>query len=397
MVYVVVFGASAFSSVAYLLYTCGLVSAHAYNAIFSWCVPWRVWQTGAEWVLAVVLIERELRAAPGTGWSARLTRRRIGALRVAQVASGLAMVWMAAHAWQIAAGQSSWRVPRAAVAAVLISLVLHRHGVSAGSLGLRRRRAGDAARARRVFAYSLAGILAANQVGIDIVRVALHADPTMLAVRPSLSIPDPPVSVPGVLSMLGVALSAGVTEELLLSALLVTLLSRAGRPRAEMLAVAAVARVAFHLYNGLWGLGTCVFAMANVTLYARYRRILPIIAAHTVYDTAVPLADDLAGTSPWIHDLMPAVLGLAVLGADLAVSALRVRGRELAESLDDAEQRAAREEMTARIRSLSMFTHSEPDGDEHVPADPHQRAQPSAAATITALPDPRQNPDRDEY
>lgn len=395
--YALAFGGAAVSSVAYIIHTSGLLSAHANDLISAWYVPWHVWQIVAQWAVANVLVERDLRATPRTGWAVRLTPRLIMALRAAQVASAPAMVWMATHAWQIAAGQNSWRLARAAMTAILVALVLHRHGVRADSIGLRRRQSGDAARSRRVFAYSLFGILAANQAGIDIVRVALHVDPAMQAVRPSLVIPDPPLSVPGVLSMLGTALSAGVTEELLLSALLVTLLSRADRPRVEILVVAAAARVAFHLYNGVWGLGTCVFAMANVALYTRYRRIVPIIAAHTVYDTAVSLANDLPGTSRWVHGLLPPALGLAVLCADLAVSALRNRGRTLPESLDDIEQRAAREELAARAKSLSLFTRPEPDADAPAPPGTAQPQQPSAAAAIPALPAPRQDPDRDEY
>ena len=77
-----------------------------------------------------------------------------------------------------------------------------------------------------------------------------------------------------------------IVEEGICTAWLYALLHRAGRPRYEIYAVAAAARIAFHLYMGLPGLGAAIFALVNIRLFERTRRIVPLVLTHALFDCA---------------------------------------------------------------------------------------------------------------
>jgi hypothetical protein len=394
LVYVLVFGATSTSSVAYFAYTCGLLSARVASLIIRWCVPWQVWLTVLGWALVVALAEQDLNA-PATGWIGPLSRRRKRLLRAALAAGCVAALWMAAHAWQLGAGENSWRLPRTVMLLALLPLLLRRHGVRPGEFGLRRRGPGDGARARRAFTSSLIGISASAVVASVIQVLAVRIDPSMLAAQAGGAISIPAPGLLGVLKIVGQSLSAGIAEELVLTALLVTVLTRARRPRAELLAVAVAGRIAFHLYTGIWGFGAGVFAAANVTIFLRTRRILPIVIAHAVYDATVEVHASLRIATP-AGLLLLAAIGLG-LGADLGIGVLRRRvtgeDESAAQSPDACE---AADDLSARRRQLSLFAAISLGAPPEPAAGAGHGPQPWDAAGVPTAPGPRRGPDRDE-
>ncbi|MFD5317550.1 type II CAAX prenyl endopeptidase Rce1 family protein [Streptomyces sp. NPDC127098] len=78
-----------------------------------------------------------------------------------------------------------------------------------------------------------------------------------------------------------------VVEELLLCAVVVTLLAAARRPVWEWLLVAAVLRLMPHLYLGLSALDTLLLGAGAAWLFYRYRDVLALIAGHFTYNTVV--------------------------------------------------------------------------------------------------------------
>ncbi|GLF98111.1 CPBP family intramembrane glutamic endopeptidase [Streptomyces yaizuensis] len=77
-----------------------------------------------------------------------------------------------------------------------------------------------------------------------------------------------------------------VAEELVVTACVITLLRAAGRPVWEWAVIPVVVRVAGHLYLGTPALAQLILATVAVCLFARHRRIVPLLAAHALYNTA---------------------------------------------------------------------------------------------------------------
>lgn len=81
-----------------------------------------------------------------------------------------------------------------------------------------------------------------------------------------------------------------VLEELVLVAA-VCVLGRAGGCPWWLIAVVSVGcRVAVHAYLGLPALAVVILGASSLALYHRYGRLLPLMAAHAAFDTAVVLA-----------------------------------------------------------------------------------------------------------
>ena len=104
---------------------------------------------------------------------------------------------------------------------------------------------------------------------------------------------------------------AGPTEELVLLALVVTALRRAGYSWRVVCIVAVVVRVPFHLYYGWGAIFLAVWAVLMVALYRRVGTAVPIAAAHAMWDiTGTPGFTEI-GT---IVKITCILVGIAVLG-----------------------------------------------------------------------------------
>jgi len=96
-------------------------------------------------------------------------------------------------------------------------------------------------------------------------------------------------STPGLVVALFHAAEAGFIEEIVVLAFVVVTLEQARRPRPEIVAVALLLRVSFHIYYGPGALGILVWASAFLWLFLRFRTIIPLIVVHSGWDIAVTL------------------------------------------------------------------------------------------------------------
>ena len=83
------------------------------------------------------------------------------------------------------------------------------------------------------------------------------------------------------------SIAAGIIEESVVLAFLVTTLRQAGRPVLEILAVAVVLRCSYHDYYGLGIIGIAIWAALFVWIYLRGGSILPLIAVHFLWDFTI--------------------------------------------------------------------------------------------------------------
>jgi membrane protease YdiL (CAAX protease family) len=83
------------------------------------------------------------------------------------------------------------------------------------------------------------------------------------------------------------SLAAGVVEETVVLAFVVTTLRQAGRPLAEILAVAVVLRCSYHDYYGPGVVGIAVWAAIFVWLFLRTGSVIPLVVVHFLWDANI--------------------------------------------------------------------------------------------------------------
>jgi len=83
------------------------------------------------------------------------------------------------------------------------------------------------------------------------------------------------------------SLTAGVVEEMVVLAFVVTTLRQAARPLPEILLVAVLLRCSYHDYYGLGVLGIAVWAAVFVWLFLRAGSVLPLIVVHVLWDANI--------------------------------------------------------------------------------------------------------------
>jgi membrane protease YdiL (CAAX protease family) len=81
------------------------------------------------------------------------------------------------------------------------------------------------------------------------------------------------------------ALQNGLLEEVLVTGYLLTRLEKLGVRPAVAVAISATLRGSYHLYQGFGGfLGNAIMGVIFGTLFLRWRRVTPMIIAHTLID-----------------------------------------------------------------------------------------------------------------
>ncbi|HEX9066022.1 MAG TPA: CPBP family intramembrane glutamic endopeptidase [Streptosporangiaceae bacterium] len=85
----------------------------------------------------------------------------------------------------------------------------------------------------------------------------------------------------------GASITAGVVEETVVLAFVVSTLRQARRPLPEIVAVAVLLRCSYHDYYGLGVLGIVVWALVFIWLYLRGGSILPLIVVHVLWDASI--------------------------------------------------------------------------------------------------------------
>jgi len=98
------------------------------------------------------------------------------------------------------------------------------------------------------------------------------------------------------------ALQNGLLEEVLVTGYLLTRLEKLGVRPAVAVAISATLRGSYHLYQGLGGFaGNAIMGVIFATLFLRWRRVTPMIIAHTLIDAVAFVGYALlAGHVSWL-------------------------------------------------------------------------------------------------
>ena len=109
------------------------------------------------------------------------------------------------------------------------------------------------------------------------------------------------------------SLTAGIVEETVVLAFVVTTLRQARRPLPEIVLVAVLLRCSYHDYYGLGVLGIAIWAAVFVWLFLRTGSVLPLIVVHFLWDTTVFLGQhwhvvQIASAYAWLILLLAAGL-----------------------------------------------------------------------------------------
>jgi len=177
------------------------------------------------------------------------------------------------------------------VLAILVVILLSaRRGITPRSVGLSWPRKSD----------GTAGVAQSLRIGIWAVLALLAggAVTTALAMGNKLAQPAHQ-DASYLIYAVGAAVTAGVVEEMVVLAFVVTTLRQAARPLPEIVLVAVLLRCSYHDYYGLGVLGIAVWATVFIWLFLRTGSILPLIVVHIAWDAniflgqrwhAIPLA-----------------------------------------------------------------------------------------------------------
>lgn len=164
------------------------------------------------------------------------------------------------------------------LAILVVILLCGRRGITPRSLGLSWPRKGDgtagAAQTLRIGVWAVLALLAGGAVT------------TALAMGDKLGQPAHQ-DASYLIYAVGAAVTAGIVEEMVVLAFVVTTLRQAARPLPEIAAVAVLLRCSYHDYYGLGVLGIAVWATVFVWLFLRTGSILPLIVVHIAWDANI--------------------------------------------------------------------------------------------------------------
>jgi hypothetical protein len=111
------------------------------------------------------------------------------------------------------------------------------------------------------------------------------------------------------------SISAGIVEELVVVALLVTALEQARTKVWVIYAVGLTLRLSYHVYYGPGVIAFLLWAAAAIWLFRRTRRITPLIVAHMVYDSFGAFFHEV----PHPPAAIAGLIGWAILGLLITV------------------------------------------------------------------------------
>jgi hypothetical protein len=195
------------------------------------------------------------------------------------------------------------------VLAILVTVLLSgRRGIKPSWLGFTwpRRRDGHmgAAQSLRIGVWAIAALLAGGAITSAVAMgnklgQPAHQDAAYLVYTMAAS------------------LTAGIVEETVVLAFVVTTLRQAGRPAAEILLVAVLLRCSYHDYYGLGVIGIAVWAAIFVWLFLRTGSVLPLIVVHVLWDANIFLGQrwhevQIATANIWILLVLVAAISWLV-------------------------------------------------------------------------------------
>jgi membrane protease YdiL (CAAX protease family) len=157
---------------------------------------------------------------------------------------------------------------------LLVFYLLARNGEGPSSIGVDRSQPGRDLLRGAALAALIGG------TGLGLYLIAFHSGVSLNIVAESL--PDVWWRIPVLILS---AVQNGVLEEVLVIGYLLTRLERLGISPAWAVAMAAVLRGSYHLYQGFGGFaGNAVMGLLFGLLFLRWRRAAPMIIAHTLID-----------------------------------------------------------------------------------------------------------------
>jgi uncharacterized protein len=168
------------------------------------------------------------------------------------------------------------------VLAVLVVVLLSaRRGITARSLGFCWPATRDgrpaAAKTARVAVWAVLALLAGGLATVALANGNTLAQPAHQ-------------DAAYLMYAMAASLTAGVVEETVVLAFVVTTLRQAGRPLPEILLVAVLLRCSYHDYYGLGVIGIAVWAAVFAWLFLRSGSVLPLIIVHAAWDANIFLA-----------------------------------------------------------------------------------------------------------
>ncbi|MFJ4836327.1 type II CAAX prenyl endopeptidase Rce1 family protein [Streptomyces sp. NPDC088747] len=216
---------------------------------------------------------------------ARVTRRRRLLERGAAVLCGAAAMFMAAP-FSSALARNAGQTVFGCVLAWLAIEVARAHGARLG--GSLPATASQRLREWQIAHWVLVACLAGGVFAFLVVQLLAS---TGLSGLPTVK-PADQMSVLGIGDIWSLAITVVGTvavEDVVIIAATVTLLTAARRPAWQIYTAVCTAEVLLHAYLGLAAVGAAVFAAGRIWLYLRYRSLLPLIAAHALFDLSVCL------------------------------------------------------------------------------------------------------------
>ncbi|TXL83950.1 hypothetical protein [Streptomyces sp. IB2014 016-6] len=253
------------------------------------------------WLSALVT---DRTAGAGTGWKTGL---RLGA-----VALGVAAV-----AGAVPIGSLALYPPagRAAFAMTLVWLTLEvcrRHGITPARLGILPVWPSASSERTRAAGVGVLALIAVMIGGTGSGILTLFMQAAELPLVPA----DSQQTALGIISAadaVSSVLRTVVIEDLVMVAAVVALLGAARRPAWEVYAITAAAEVAVHAYLGMPALAFVPYALLRVWLYRHHGLIVPLIAAHLLFNTTAILQWFF---TPWQLLVPLAWLALLILAAN---------------------------------------------------------------------------------
>jgi membrane protease YdiL (CAAX protease family) len=165
----------------------------------------------------------------------------------------------------------------AALAVIVTTALSARRGISPRSLGLGRpRTASGSAASAAAFRQGVWAIVALIAGGI--VTSQLETGHLAQPAHPSLAY---------LLYATTASVAAGVVEETVVLAFVVTTLRQAGRPLPEIVIVAVLLRCSYHDYYGPGVVGIAIWASVFAWLFLRTGSEIPLVIVHIGWDTAI--------------------------------------------------------------------------------------------------------------
>jgi len=216
--------------------------------------------------------------------------------------------------WAVFTPAAISEVTTAALAVAVTVLLSSRRGITRRTLGLGLPRKANGG----------AAVIPAFRMGVWAI-VALVVGGTITSALATGHLVQPARQDNGYLVYATAAsLAAGVIEESVVLAFVVTTLRQAGRPLLEILAVAVVLRCSYHDYYGPGVIGIAVWAATFVWLFLRTGSVIPLIVVHFLWDATIFWAQRWH----WINTAMAAATLVALAAATFTwISEVRNRDR----------------------------------------------------------------------